>query len=317
LEVYDAGQDYSITGQNQTMSSDIDTERFIFRKTPALWHPYIKLARLDRPIGVWLLLFPCWWAIVLSSGGILTLSPQGGAALALVVPGALFMRAAGCIVNDLWDRKLDASVDRTKTRPLVSGEISVRQAVIFLTLLLLLSLFILLLLPPLAIILGVLSLLLVSAYPKMKRITWWPQLFLGFTFNWGALLGWAAVTNRLAWGSLLLYIGGIFWTLGYDTIYAHQDKEDDALVGIKSTARLFAEKSRIYVATFYGLSLFFLMMAKYAAAPGILTPLLALPPLLQIIWQMKTWEMDDPQSCLRTFRSNQLYGWLVLLMLAA
>ena len=226
------------------------------------------------------------------------------------------MRAAGCIINDLWDRELDADVGRTKTRPLASGEISVRQALIFLAVLLALSLFILLLLPGLAIVLGIISLLPVIAYPKMKRITWWPQLFLGFTFNWGALLGWAAITNHLAWGSLLLYSGGVLWTLGYDTVYAHQDKEDDALIGIKSTARLFAEKSKVYVAAFYGLALFFLVLAKYAAAPNILTPLLALPPLLQLVWQMRTWDMNSPRSCLRVFKSNQIYGWLVLLMLA-
>jgi 4-hydroxybenzoate polyprenyltransferase len=299
------------------MSSDINTEKLIFRTTPLSWHPYIKLARLDRPVGVWLLLFPCWWAIVLSNGGLVTLSQQGLKALILVVPGAIFMRAAGCVVNDLWDRKLDASVERTRTRPLSSGEISVRQALIFLAALLLLSLFILLRLPPLAIILGIVSLLPVAAYPRMKRITWWPQLFLGFTFNWGALLGWAAATGHLAWGSLLLYAGCIFWTLGYDTIYAHQDKDDDALLGIKSTARLFAEKSKIYVGAFYGLSLFFLILAKYAVANSSLTPLLALPPFLQLIWQIKTWDMDDAESCLKTFRSNQAFGWLILLMLAA
>jgi 4-hydroxybenzoate polyprenyltransferase len=299
------------------MSSDINTERLIFRKTPAFWHPYIKLARLDRPIGIWLLLFPCWWAIILSSGGLLKMSSTAWTIMAQVAIGAILMRAAGCIVNDLWDRKLDARVERTRTRPLASGDINVRQALAFLAVLLVLSLLILAMLPNLAIILGVASLLPVIAYPKMKRITWWPQLFLGITFNWGALLGWAAVTHQLALGSLLLYLGGIFWTLGYDTIYAHQDKDDDALVGIKSTARLFAGKSKVYVAAFYGLSLLFLVMAKYAAAPGILTPLLALPPLLQLVWQVKIWRMDDPQSCLRTFRSNQVYGWLILLMLAA
>jgi len=299
------------------MSSDINTERLIFRKTPAFFHPYIKLARLDRPIGIWLLLFPCWWAIVLSSGGILHMPPTAWTVMAQVAIGAILMRAAGCIVNDLWDRKLDARVKRTRMRPLASGEISVRQALVFLVVLLVLSLLILLMLPGLAIILGVVSLLPVIAYPKMKRITWWPQLFLGITFNWGALLGWAAVTHQLAIGSLLLYAGGIFWTLGYDTIYAHQDKDDDALLGIKSTARLFAGKSRVYVAVFYGLSLLFLVAAKVAAAPDMIAPLLALPPLLQLIWQIKTWDMNNPQSCLKTFKSNQVYGWLVLFMLAA
>ncbi|MFH1158666.1 MAG: 4-hydroxybenzoate octaprenyltransferase [Pseudomonadota bacterium] len=299
------------------MPSDINLTQIIFRKVPENWHPYIKLSRLDRPIGIWLLLFPCWWGIVLSGGGMTNLSPETLKNMVLFAAGAFLMRPAGCIVNDLCDRKLDASVERTKTRPLASGEISPAHALRFLAVLLALSLMILLMLPRITIILGVLSLFLVVAYPKMKKLTWWPQLFLGFAFNWGALMGWAAMTEGLSWECLLLYIGGIFWTLGYDTIYAHQDKEDDVLVGIKSTARLFGRKSRFYVPVFYGLSLFFLMMAKYAVAGSLLTPLLTALPALQVVWQMKTWDMDDPESCLRVFKSNQAYGWLVLLMLAA
>ena len=226
------------------------------------------------------------------------------------------MRAGGCIINDLWDRHLDANVERTKTRPLASGEISVSQALRFLAVLLFLSLMILIMLPSLTIILGAFSLFLVVIYPKMKKLTWWPQLFLGFVFNWGILMGWSAMTGKLSWECLLLYTGGIFWTLGYDTIYAHQDKKDDALVGIKSTARLFGKKSRIYVSVFYGLSLFFLMTAKYAVSGSFLTPMLIALPAIQVVWQIRTWDINNPKSCLRIFKSNQIYGWLTLLMLA-
>ncbi|MCK5658585.1 MAG: 4-hydroxybenzoate octaprenyltransferase [Alphaproteobacteria bacterium] len=298
------------------MPSDINPARMIFRKVPASWHPYIKLSRIDRPIGIWLLLFPCWWSIVLAGGGITNLSPEMWENMALFAAGAFLMRAVGCIINDLWDRHLDANVERTKTRPLASGEISVSQALRFLAVLLFLSLMILIMLPSLTIILGAFSLFLVVIYPKMKKLTWWPQLFLGFVFNWGILMGWSAMTGKLSWECLLLYTGGIFWTLGYDTIYAHQDKKDDALVGIKSTARLFGKKSRIYVSVFYGLSLFFLMTAKYAVSGSFLTPMLIALPAMQVVWQIRTWDINNPKSCLRIFKSNQIYGWLTLLMLA-
>lgn len=298
------------------MLSDINAEHVLFRKMPDAWHPYIKLARLDRPIGVWLLLLPCWWSIVLAHGSIWNMPQSSWIHMGWVAAGALLMRSAGCVVNDLWDRELDTKVERTKTRPLAAGEISVRHAFRFLAVLLVLGFIVLLQLPRLAVLLGVLSLALVASYPKMKKVTWWPQLFLGFTFNWGALLGWAAATGQLAWPSLLLYIGGIFWTLAYDTIYAHQDAENDALAGIKSTARLFAEKSPKYVAVFYGLSLLFLITAKYTAGPGILTPLLASFPAVFAVWLIRKWDMHDPKSCLAAFKANQIYGWLALLMLS-
>jgi len=303
-------------GKNQTMFSDIDLSQAIFRKVPPSWHPYIKLARLDRPIGIWLLLFPCLWGIVLASGGALNISPKTCGTLVLFIIGSILMRSAGCVVNDLWDMELDASVERTKTRPLPSGEISVAHAIRFLAILLALSLLVLILLPHLAIVMGVLSLVLVAAYPYMKRVTWMPQLFLGLTFNWGALMGWAAVDGHLSSACFYLYISGIFWTLGYDTIYAHQDKESDALVGIKSTARLFGDSSKFFVGVFYGLSLIFLLLARYATEPGLLTPLLSALPAAQFVWQIQTWDMNDPQSCLRIFKSNQIYGWLALLMLS-
>lgn len=281
------------------MPTDIRAERFIFRSTPPAWHPYIKLARLDRPVGIWLLLLPGWWSIVLAGGG--------GYYLTLFALGAVLMRAAGCVVNDLWDRRLDAQVERTRTRPLASGEVSPRQALVFLFVLLSLSLAILLQMNALTIALGFLSLLPVVLYPLMKRVTWWPQLFLGLTFNWGALMGWATATGTIAPAAWLMYAGGIFWTLAYDTVYAHQDKQDDALVGIKSTARLFGDKSRIFV----GLSLV-LALALFALAKGALTPLLLLPAL-HAAWQICRWDMRSPESCLSIFKSNVIFGLFLLI----
>ncbi len=298
------------------MFSDINLARIVFRKTPDTWHPYIKLTRIDRPIGIWLLLMPCLWSILLASGGFAHLSLHTVKLLFLFTVGAVLMRTAGCIVNDLWDIKLDAAVERTQMRPLASGEISVMRALQVLAGLLALSFLILIMLPYAGILLGVLSLLLVAAYPGMKRVTWVPQLFLGLTFNWGALMGWAAVTGSLAWPAVLLYIGGIFWTLCYDTVYAHQDKEDDALVGIKSTARLFGKNSKYFVGVFFAMSVFFLTKARYAVAPNMAVIFLALLPALHALWQIKVWDMNDQQSCLKIFKSNQVYGLLALLMLA-
>ncbi len=298
------------------MFSDIDLSQIVFRKTPESWHPYIKLTRIDRPIGIWLLLMPCLWGIFLADNGLANMNAHTFRLALLFTAGAALMRTAGCIVNDLWDMKLDAAVDRTKTRPLASGEISISRALQILAGLLGLSFLILITLPHMAILLGVLSLFLVGSYPAMKRITWVPQLFLGLTFNWGALMGWAAVTGHLAKPAFMLYIGGIFWTLAYDTIYAHQDKEDDALVGIKSTARLFGDNSKYFVGLFFALSIGFLIKAKYAASPGILTPLLTALFAAQALWQLKSWNMNDPGTCLKIFKSNQVYGLLALLMLA-
>jgi 4-hydroxybenzoate polyprenyltransferase len=299
-------------GEKQNMPSDINLSQLIFSKTPEKWHPYIKITRIDRPIGIWLLLLPCWWGIILAKG----LAEVSFKEIALFGIGAVLMRAAGCIINDLWDRKLDSSVDRTKDRPLASGEISMLHALRFLVVLLALSLLVLMQLPRLTILLGIVSIALVIAYPYMKRITWLPQLFLGFTFNWGVLMGWSAVTEELSLPALYLYIGGIFWTLGYDTIYAHQDKEDDIRIGVKSTARLLGDKSRAFVAGCYGLAVMFILIAKYDVSPNVLTALLSAPMMAQMVWQLRSWDINDPQSCLRVFRSNQYFGWLVLLMLA-
>lgn len=312
------------------MASDIQTEKPIFRILPKALHPYVKLARLDRPIGTWLLLLPCWWSIVLASGGFTRMTMREWQLMALFALGAVLMRGAGCVVNDLWDRDIDAKVERTRTRPLPAGEVSPKQALAFLALLLSASLAILLSLNTLCIKLGIASLLLVATYPLMKRITWWPQLFLGFTFNWGALMGWAAVNgnfNPSDWTGVTgpaqwffiapfwLYVGGILWTLAYDTVYAHQDKEDDATVGIRSTALLFGKNSRQFVGTCFLLALTCLGTAKFFGAPSPLMPLLVVPVVAHGLWQLNTWRMDDAQSCLKTFRANRDFGLLALIML--
>jgi len=298
------------------MASDINLKSFLLTQAPVLARPYIKLARLDRPVGIWLLLLPTWWAIILAQPHIMDMGKPGFLLLFKTLIGAVLMRSAGCVVNDIWDHKLDAQVARTRTRPLSTGEVSLQNAFKFVGGLVGVSFLILLTLPKMAIFLGFLSLPLVATYPMMKRITWWPQLFLGFTFNWGALLGWAAATGSLSGASIFLYIAGIFWTLGYDTIYAHQDKEDDATVGIRSTARLLGEWSETFVTGAYGLFFLFLLFAKSAGGFGMLTPLFSVATLAQMIWQMTVWKKDDPVSCLRVFKSNVLLGAIVLLLMA-
>ena len=217
-------------GSGPADRSDIRTDHWTFRLSPARARPYLRLIRIDRPIGTWLLLFPCWWSLSLAAASEGRL-PDWRLAL-LFAAGAFIMRGAGCTFNDLADRDIDAKVARTAGRPIPSGQVSPRQAGLFLALQLLAGLLILLQLNGFTIWLGLASLALVFSYPFMKRITYWPQAWLGLTFNWGALMGWAAVTGGLGPAALLLYAAGIAWTLGYDTIYAHQDKEDDALIGV-------------------------------------------------------------------------------------
>ncbi|HCS22189.1 MAG TPA: 4-hydroxybenzoate octaprenyltransferase [Alphaproteobacteria bacterium] len=299
------------------MTTDIRKTHPVFTRTPAGWHPYIALARLDRPIGTWLLLLPCWWSLAMASGGVTGMDSQTLRYAALFALGAVVMRGAGCVVNDLWDRDLDAAVTRTRVRPLPAGEVTVKQAMMFLGALLGIGLLVLLRFNGLTVLLGVLSLGLVVAYPLMKRVTWWPQAFLGLTFNWGALMGWSALEGGMNIAPLLAYTGGIFWTLAYDTIYAHQDKEDDALAGIKSTARLFGGKSKIWVGGFFALALVLFAAAKiYAGGFGYGLALWALPAA-HAVWQLKNWRMDDAASSLAMFRANRDFGLLLLIFFAA
>jgi 4-hydroxybenzoate polyprenyltransferase len=296
--------------------TDIRIGDWADRYAPPALLPYIRLARLDRPIGTWLLLFPGWWGIALAAG-----EPTGGwpdpRLLALFAVGALAMRGAGCTLNDIIDRDIDARVARTRTRPLASGALTLRQALLFLALELAIGAAVLFSLDRLAQLLGIAVLALVATYPFMKRITYWPQFFLGLNFNWGALLGWAAVAGNLRWPALLLYLGGIAWTLGYDTIYAHQDKEDDALIGVKSSALALGDRTRPGLFLFYGAAT--ALWGGAGAAAGLGWPFWAGlgAAALQLAWQAARVDTDDPADCLATFRSNRLVGWILLIGIAA
>jgi 4-hydroxybenzoate polyprenyltransferase len=287
--------------------SNINPTAWLLRHLPIPLRPYARLMRLDKPIGTWLLLIPCWWSVALAQPGVTGLWPAFLFAL-----GAVVMRGAGCVVNDIYDRKLDAEVVRTAARPLASGEIKLWQAVVFIIVLLLIGFGILLLFNRFTVITGITSLALVFTYPLMKRITWWPQLFLGLTFNWGALLGWAAVEGSLGLPAILLYAAGVFWTLGYDTIYAHQDKRDDARIGIKSTALLFDERSRPWVALFYALALFLLGLAGRTTGLGHGFYALLIIAAGFAAVELAKWRMDDPDNCLRRFRHNRDIGLIIL-----
>jgi len=288
-------------------ASDIPKGGWMDRYAPAGARPYLRLARLDRPIGTWLLLFPCWWGIAMASPGWPSLW-----LMLLFGLGAVVMRGAGCTYNDIVDRDFDGRVARTADRPIPSGAVSVRQAVAFMAVLALVGFAILLQLGRTAIWLGVLSLVLIAIYPLMKRVTWWPQFFLGLAFNWGALMGPAAVLKAVPGWAVVLYIGGIFWTLGYDTIYAHQDKEDDALIGVKSSARRLGELTRPALFFFYGAAIVLFGVAGRLA--GLSAPFYGLLAAggVQLAWQAARIDTNDPGDCLAMFKSNRLFGWLVL-----
>ncbi len=270
--------------------------------------PYIRLMRLDKPAGTWLLLIPCWWGVAFASTGFPNI-----ALMLLFALGAVVMRGAGCAINDIYDRKLDRLVERTKTRPLASGEIGLLQALLFVGALLLVGLGLLLLFNRATIIMGILSLVLVVAYPLMKRITWWPQLFLGLAFNWGVLMGSTAVTGGIGLPHLFAYIAGIFWTLAYDTIYAHQDKRDDQAAGIKSTALLFGDRSTRWVSTFYAATLAFLALAGWAAGLSRAYAFALLAAACFIAVQLLLWTPDDGENCARRFKANRDFGFMILI----
>ncbi len=296
---------------------------WVDRLAPAWSRPYLRLSRADRPIGTWLLLIPCWWGALLAAlqlGGFdrTTAWVMGGSAI-----GAFLMRGAGCTWNDITDRHIDAQVERTRSRPIPSGQVDVKQAAAWLALQLALAAMILFTFNRLAITLGIGSLGLVAIYPFAKRFTWWPQVFLGLAFNWGALLAWAAVTGSLDRAALALYAAGIAWTLFYDTIYAHQDKEDDALIGVKSTARLFGENTHRWLR-------WFLVAAVALMALAIILALAERRNLLALVvalggpwafgwhlaWQNRSLDIDDARNCLRLFRSNRDAGLIAALFLA-
>jgi 4-hydroxybenzoate polyprenyltransferase len=295
-------------------TADIRRDGLVERCLPPAARPYARLARLDRPIGTWLLLFPGWWAIALAAPAGL---PPDWLLLVLFAFGAVVMRGAGCTLNDIVDRDFDGRVARTRTRPIPAGEVSVRQAAAFLALQLLLGFLVLVTLPPAAIWLGVGVLGLIAIYPFMKRVTWWPQLFLGLTFNWGALLGWAAATGGVPVSAYLLYVGGIAWTLGYDTIYAHQDKEDDMRIGVKSSALALGEATRPWLFVFYAVALALFLAAGLTAGAGWIFAGGAAAAAFLLFRQAATVDIDDPADCLRHFRANRWVGWAIFLAAAA
>ena len=290
--------------------TDIVAGGWIARCPPA-WRPYLLLARLDRPIGAWLLFLPGLWGILLAGAGL----ARSAWLIALFALGSVVMRAAGCVVNDLWDRDIDRLVARTAARPLASGALRPRQALAFLAALLAVGLAILLQLNGLARALGAGSLLLVGLYPLAKRVTWWPQLVMGFTFGFGAPLGYAAAAGRIDGAWAALYGAAILWDLGFDTIYAHQDREDDALAGVKSTARLFGARTRPFLAACYAAALALLALAGWLGGLGPwFYPALVLPAAL-LGYQVMALNIDDPAGCLRLFRLNRETGLAVALAL--
>ena len=297
---------------------------WVDRYAPPAARPYLRLSRADRPIGTWLLFLPGLWAIALAAAT--DPAAPGLHDLWLVASsaaGAVLMRGAGCTWNDLTDRDIDAQVARTRSRPLPSGQVTPRQALIWAILQSLVAACILFTYNNFAIALGVASLVLVAVYPFAKRFTWWPQVFLGLAFNWGALLLWAAHQGSLGWPPVLLYAAGVVWTLFYDTIYAHQDREDDALIGVKSTARLFGDQSRRWLLAFLAVSVLLLAAAVLTALlPQAQTLPLAVALCgvagfgLHLVWQLARLDLNDPGRCLLLFRSNRTTGLIPVLFFA-
>ncbi|MDH6230212.1 4-hydroxybenzoate polyprenyltransferase [Mesorhizobium soli] len=299
--------------------ADAPSGHWVYRVLPRRVWPYAQLARWDRPIGWILLLWPCWWSAALGAVAfgrpedpLLTLLPNPWF-LFLFLVGAIAMRGAGCTYNDIVDEKIDAEVERTRSRPLPSGQVSRKQAWAFLIAQALVGLVVLLQFNSFSILLGLCSLVIIAAYPFMKRITDWPQFVLGLAFSWGALMGWASEFADLEAAPILLYIGSIMWVIGYDTIYAHQDKEDDALVGVRSTARLFGENTKMWLVGLYGGALACFALA-FAAAE---VPMPALAGLVaagaHMARQIRVLNIDDPDQCLKLFKSNGTVGWLIFL----
>ena len=293
--------------------SDIPKGGWIEKILPKVARPYAILIRLDRAIGTWLLLLPCWWSLALGwqlNPDKITLWELAYLYLVFSV-GAIVMRGAGCIVNDLWDRKLDQLVERTANRPIASGMISIPRATVFLLFQLSIGLFVLLQLNETCWLLGISVLLLVFSYPAFKRFTYWPQFILGLTFNWGALMGWVAITGEIDFVCVGLYVTGIFWTLGYDTIYAHQDKTDDEVIGVKSSALALADKTKPFIYITYGLTILGLLLIGWINLFKIPFFVFCSIAFTQLIWQIYTVNLDEPSDCLKKFKSNRLFGFLI------
>ena len=286
------------------------TGNWVDSRAPVWSRPYLRLSRLDRPIGSWLLLMPCWWSAALAAGAAHDIGPLP-LILALFFVGAFAMRGAGCTWNDITDRDLDALVERTRSRPIPAGQVSVPQAAGFLVIQALIGLAVLLQFNRTAVVTGIASLVIVAVYPFMKRITWWPQIVLGLAFSWGALMGFAVTLGRIDATALLLYAGSIAWVIGYDTIYAHQDAEDDALIGIKSTALLFGARTRPALMGFYGLAVALIGVALVLADARWPAWIGLAAFAAHLAWQIRRLEIGDPELCLRIFKSNRDAGLLL------
>jgi 4-hydroxybenzoate polyprenyltransferase len=292
------------------------TDNWVDTYAPLWSRPYLRLSRLDRPIGSWLLLMPCWWSAALAAGIAHDLR-RLPFILVLFLIGAFVMRGAGCTWNDITDRDLDAQVERTRSRPIPAGQVSVAQAAAFLVLQALIGLLVLLQFNRFAVGCGIASLVIVAVYPFMKRITYWPQIVLGLAFSWGALMGFAVTFGRIDATALVLYAGSIAWVIGYDTIYAHQDAEDDALIGIKSTALLFGARTKPALVVFYGLAVALIGMALALAGAGWMAWMGLAAFAAHLAWQIAKLEIGDPALCLRIFKSNRDAGLLLFAGLLA
>lgn len=285
------------------------TGNWVDRLAPSYTRPYLRLARLDRPIGSWLLLMPCWWSVGLAgmhNGRLPSLWH-----IVLFFIGAFAMRGAGCTWNDLVDRDLDGRVERTRSRPIPSGQVTVAQATMFMVAQALVGFLVLIQFNRFTVATGIASLLVVVIYPFMKRITYWPQIFLGLAFSWGALMGWPAAFGRLDWPAIVLYVGSILWVIGYDTIYAHQDRDDDLLIGIKSTALLFGERTQTMLATFYAGAIVSIAAAGFMAGGGIIFTIGIIGFAAHLAWQVSRLDIDDPAHCLTLFKSNRDAGLIL------
>lgn len=299
---------------------DAPSGHWVYRLLPRSLWPYAQLSRWDRPIGWKLLMWPCFWSLILAMDSPAFFNVPHSSAISLALwylllffIGAVAMRGAGCAWNDLVDQKIDDKVERTRSRPLPSGQVTRFQAKAFMGLQCLVGLIVLLQFNLFSIILGISSLIIVAIYPFMKRLTNWPQFFLGLAFNWGALMGWAAIYGRLDWAPVFLYAGAVLWTIGYDTIYAHQDKEDDAIVGVRSTARLFGEKTKQALILLYSGFIISSLLAFIFAHVPILSYLGLFAGAIHMFYQIATVDIDDNSACLKLFKSNSTVGWLIFL----
>ena len=295
--------------QGKTVA-DADQGNVVDRFAPAALLPYLRLARVDRLTGFWLLAIPCFWAVALASRSIGAGYPEPSLLLLFAI-GAIVMRAAGCTYNDVLDQDIDAKVARTKTRPLPSGQVTRKGAIIFMLGLCAIGLLVLASFNPFTIWLGLGVIPIVALYPLVKRFSHWPQAVLGLAFNWGALMGYAAVLGRLEWPAAILYGGAIAWTIGYDTIYAHQDRDDDALLGLKSTALKFGRATKAWLAGFYALAWVGITLAGVLSGAEIVFLLGMGAAGAHLLWQVTTLDIDDPENCLKRFRSNRDFGAIV------